>query len=96
MNTPEANWDEKRQRGFVRYLIWNGVLLNGGPFAVVMQGVGYFILRDEGQAFTEYFMSSRTWITFFLHATLFGGIMGFIKWRRNERAFTPSVSEDQK
>lgn len=87
MNNPEADWIEKRKLGFVRYLFWNGVVITGGPFAVVMQVVGYFILGDEAQTFSEYFMSSRTWITFFFHATLFGLIMGFIKWRRNEKAF---------
>lgn len=94
MITPESDWTEKRKLGFARYFFWNGVLLTGGPFAVVMQAVGYFILRDEAQTFTEYFMASRTWITFFLHATLFGGIIGYIKWRRNERAFIAPVSDD--
>ena len=94
MNTPETDWNEKRKLGFVRYLFWNGVLITGGPFAVVMQVVGYFILRDEVQSFSEYFSSSRTWITFFLHATLFGGIMGFVNWRRNERAFASRNTEE--
>ena len=93
MNTTETDWAEKRKIGFARYLFWNGVLITGGPFAVVMQVVGYFILRDESQSFSEYFASSRTWITFFLHATLFGGIMGFVNWRRNERAFAPRNPE---
>jgi len=44
-----------------------------------MQVVGYFFIRDDGQSFGEYFGASKTWITFFFHATLFGLIMGFIK-----------------
>ena len=87
MNNPQADWVENRKLGFVRYLFWKGVVITGGPFAVVMQVVGYFILRDEAQTFSEYFMSSRTWITFFFHATLFGGIMGYVKWRRNAKSF---------
>jgi len=82
-----ADWLEKRNRGLARYLFFDGVLIMGGPFAVVMQVVGYFFLRDEGQGFGEYFSASRTWITFFFHATLFGLIMGYINWWRNERSF---------
>ncbi len=87
MKYSDALWNEKKKKGFGRYLLFDGILIMGGPFAVVMQGVGYFFLRDEGQSVGEYFSSSRMWITFFFHATLFGLIMGFINWRRNERAF---------
>ncbi len=86
MNTNEAVWTEKRKLGFVRYLLFDGILKTGGPFAVVMQLVGYFILRDASQTFSDYFASSTTWITFFFHATLFGSVMGFVNWRRNEKA----------
>ena len=94
MKPGEADWAEKRKLGFGRYLFWNGVLITGGPFAVMMQVVGYFFLRDDGQSVGEYFSSSRMWITFFFHATLFGGIMGFINWRRNEKAFAPRNPEE--
>ena len=83
----DPEWGEKRKKGFRQYLFFNGILLTGGPFAVLMQVAGYFFLSDEGQTFAGYFASSRTWITFFLHATLFGSIMGYLKWRRNEKAF---------
>lgn len=81
-------WAEKRKSGIVRYLFLDGVVYSGGVFAVVMQVVGVFLLRDEGQTIGEYFSSPRTWGTFFLHATVFGLIIGFINWRRNENAFT--------
>jgi hypothetical protein len=81
-------WEERRKQGFVRYLMFDGVLKMGAPFAVVMQIIGVFLLRDQGQSFGEYFSSSRTWVTFFLHATLFGGVMGVLTWFRNERALT--------
>ena len=87
MKYSAANWAEKRKRGLGRYLMFDGILPAGGSFAVAMQAVGFFILRDEGETFGQYFSSSRTWITFFLHATLFGLIIGFINWRRNEKAF---------
>lgn len=80
-------WAEKRKAGLKRYLFFDGVIISGGPFAVVMQAVGFFILRDEGQSFGQYFSSATTWMTFFFHATLFGLIVGFINWRRNEKAF---------
>jgi hypothetical protein len=80
-------WAEKRKSGIGRYLFIDGVIFTGGPFAVVMQIVGLIIFRDEGQTIGDYMTSSRTWITFFLHATLFGLIIGFINWRRNEKAF---------
>jgi hypothetical protein len=86
MSQPPS-WEERRAAGFIRYLMFDGILKTGAPFAVVMQIVGVFVLRDEGQSFGEYFASSRTWVTFFLHATLFGGVMGVLTWYRNERAF---------
>jgi uncharacterized membrane protein len=85
MKYSDAVWAEKRKRGILSFLFFDGVLTMGGPFAVLMQIVGYFFLRDEGQTFGEYFSSTRMWTTFFLHATLFGLIMGYLNWRRNER-----------
>ena len=96
MKYSNADWLEKRNRGLVRYLFFDGILITGGPFAVVMQVVGYFFLRDEGQGFGEYFGASRTWMTFFLHATLFGLIMGFINWWRHERSFVPPKNDGEK
>lgn len=87
MKYSDADWAEKRKAGLAKYLFFDGILITGGPFAVVMQVVGYFLLSDEGQTFGGYFSSSRTWITFFFHATLFGLVIGFLNWRRNEKAF---------
>jgi len=85
MNYTAAEWAEKRKRGLARYLLVDGILFTGGPFAVVMQVIGFFLLRDEGQTFGQYFSSTRTWITFLAHGILFGLIMGLINWRRNEK-----------
>ena len=85
MNYPDPNWAEKRKSGIARYLFIDGVLFAGGPFAVLMQVIGYFFLSDEGQTFGQYFTSSGTWVRFFLHATLFGLVMASIYWWRNER-----------
>ena len=87
MKFSETVWAEKRKPGLGRYLFLDGIIYAGGPFAVVMQVIGFFLLRDEGQTFGQYFSSSRTWLTFFLHATVFGLAVGFLNWRRNEKAF---------
>ena len=87
MTYSERDWAEKRKNGLLRYLLIDGILFAGGPFAVVMQVVGYFILRDDGQSFGEYFTQTRTWVTFFLHGTLFGLVIGYLNWRRHEREF---------
>ena len=87
MKYSETVWIEKRNKGLKRYLMFDGILFTGGPFAVVMQAVGYFILAGETETFGQYFGAARTWSTFFFHATLFGLIMGFVNWRRNEKAF---------
>jgi hypothetical protein len=87
MSFTGEQWAEKRKGGIARYLFLDGVIFTGGPFAVVMQVVGMFIFREEGQSVGDYMTSSRTWMTFFLHATLFGLIIGFINWRRNEKTF---------
>jgi len=73
---------DQQNGGLFRHLLWNGILKMGGPFAVVMQIVGVFVLRDDGQSFGEYFALPRTWVTFFLHATVFGLTMGLITWFR--------------
>ena len=99
MKYSAADWGEKRKKGIVSFLFFDGIVVMGGPFAVVMQVVGYFFLRDEGQTFLEYFGSSRMWMTFFFHATLFGLVMGLVNWSRNEKAYkaavggSPSVEE---
>ena len=87
MSFTREQWAEKRKGGIARYLFLDGVIFTGGPFAVVMQVVGMFLFRGEDQSVGDYMTSSRTWMTFFLHATLFGLIIGFINWRRNEKAF---------
>ena len=87
MASPDTNWAERRKKGFGRYLLIDGVFFMGGPFAVMMQILGYFFLAGADEKFSAYFTSTRTWITFFAHAALFGGIMGCIKWWRNEKVF---------
>ena len=84
----EADWIEKRRLGFVRYLLVDGVLKMGAPFAVVMQILGFFLLRDWSQPMGDYFATTTIWVTFFFHATLFGAVMAAINWRRNEKAFS--------
>ena len=85
MKYAEEVWVEKKKRGLGRYLLFDGILITGGPFAVVMQVVGFIFLRDDGQTFGQYFSSSRTWITFFFHATVFGLIIGMLNWFGNEK-----------
>lgn len=92
MKYSKSDWTAKRERGLTKFLLFDGVLIIGCPFAVIMQVVGFFFLRDEGQGFLEYAGSSRTWTTFFFHATLFGLIMGILNWRRNENAFAGQLS----
>ncbi len=87
MNPPPEIWTEKRKAGIVRYLLVDGILFTGGPFAVVMQIVGVFLLRDEGVSMGQYLTSTRTWLTFLLHGLLFGLVVGYMRWRRYETAF---------
>ena len=94
MNLPAEIWAEKRKLGLFRYLLVDGILFTGGPFAVVMQIVGVFLLRDEGVTFGQYMTASRTWLTFILHGTLFGLIVGYLKWRRNEAEFSAARPPD--
>ncbi len=86
-------WAVKRERGIARFLMIDGIITTGGPFAVVMQVLGVFLLRDEGQTFGQYFSAPRTWMTFFFHATVFGLIMGYINWWRNEKEFAKTKAE---
>jgi hypothetical protein len=87
MRYSRDDWAIKRERGLARFLIFDGVLMTGGPFAVVMQIVGYFLFGGQYSSFGAYFSASKTWITFLFHGILFGLIMGYINWRRNEKAF---------
>ena len=88
------DWNEKRGRGLGRYLLVDGILITGGPFAVVMQVIGYFLFGGQYESFGAYFSSPRTWVTFILHGTMFGLIIGFIKWRRNERMFATGSGQE--
>ncbi|MFN0139182.1 MAG: hypothetical protein ACKVQW_03715 [Pyrinomonadaceae bacterium] len=95
MKYSAEHWEAKRQKGLGRFLLFDGILLTGGPFAVVMQIVGLFITWGEYPSFGAYFTASRTWVTFLLHGTLFGLIIGFINWRRNERTFAKPPDDGQ-
>ena len=53
MQYSDADWAEKRKRGIGRYLLIDGIIYTGGPFAVVMQVIGFFFLREEGQTFGQ-------------------------------------------
>ncbi len=88
MRYSEETWAVKRAQGIWRFLLIDGILIMGGPFAVILQVVGYFLFPGDAQSFGQYFTESMTWVRFILHGTLFGLIMGFINWRRNEREFT--------
>ena len=96
MNYSREAWASKREKGIGRYLLFDGIVLTGGPFAVVLQALGYFFFADEGQTFGQYFASPATWARFFLHGAVFGLIMGYINWRRNENAFAASERANEK
>jgi uncharacterized membrane protein len=87
MRYSAADWRLKRDRGLLRYLLIDGILIMGGPFAVAMQLAGFFVFADDGETFGQYFATSMTWVRFILHGVLFGLIMGYISWWRNERSF---------
>lgn len=93
MSETRAQWAEKREKGLGRYLLIDGVLFTGGPFAVILQVVGYFLIADVGTSFGQYFTATMTWITFMLHGGLFGTIMGYVKWRRKEAAFRETAGQ---
>lgn len=95
MKYSTEHWAIKRKNGLFRYLLIDGVLIAGGPFAVVMQIVGLFLFRDEGQTIGQYFTATRTWATFMLHGLLFGLAVGYLNWRRNEKAFGESKAASQ-
>ena len=87
---PPAAWADKRKQGIGRFLAVDGVLKLGAPFALVMKFVGMLVFRGEGQTMGQYILSTMTWTAFFLNATAFGLVMGFINWRRNEKAYFDS------
>jgi len=89
--SPEI-WTAKREKGLFRYLLVDGIFITGGPFAVLLQVVGYFLFPGEAQSFGQYFADTTTWVRFILHGTLFGLIMGLINWRRNEKAFAAGIA----
>ena len=87
MKYSASDWAQKRQAGLLRYLMVDGIIFTGGPFALVMQIIGVFLLRDEGQTIGQYLTSSRMWTTFFLHATLFGLVATTDDMREGTKAF---------
>jgi len=87
-------WTEKRAKGIARYLMFDGILTMGAPFAVVMQAVGYFLFGSNYETFGQYFSSPKTWVTFFFHATLFGLVMGFVNWWRAEKVFASDAKQE--
>ena len=59
MTLDRASWQEKRKAGLTRYLIVDGILYTGGPFAVMMQVIGYFLFPGEAASFVS--CSPRVW-----------------------------------
>lgn len=95
--TPQEKeaWERVRAKGKIRYILLNGVIFTGGIYALAMTLAGYFI--EYGltlSEFSRYFFDSSTHIRFFLFATIFGLIMGFIKWHRGEKAFAETLAKE--
>ncbi|MBV9215226.1 MAG: hypothetical protein JO053_03535 [Acidobacteria bacterium] len=88
----DDKWAERRKKGLVRYLLIDGIIYTGGPFAVVMQVIGYFLFPGDAATYGQYFASSIVWVRFILHGVLFGLVIGYVKWRRNEAAFAAGNS----
>ena len=88
-----ADWANKRNEGMRKFLFWDGIVKLGAPFAFVMKVIGMLVLRGEGQTLGQYVTSSMTWTAFFLNATAFGLVMGFVNWRRNEKAYFESLGK---
>jgi uncharacterized membrane protein len=89
-----AEWATKRKEGLGKFLFWDGIIKIGAPFAFVMKIIGMLVFRAEGQTLGQYITSTMTWTAFFLNATAFGLAMGFVNWRRNEKAFLASSESE--
>ena len=95
--TPQEKdaWETIRAKGKTRYILLNGVIFTGGIYALAMTLVGYFV--EYGftlSEFSHYFFDTQTHIRFFLFATAFGLVMGFIKWHRGEKAFAEALAKE--
>ena len=62
---------EKRKRGLERDLWVDGLLITGGPFAVVMQVIGFYFFAMTDKHLVSISVLRKTWITFFFHASIF-------------------------
>lgn len=95
--TPQEKeaWEAIRAKGKTRYILLNGIIYTGGIYALVMTIIGYFVEFGLTLSnFSGYFFDSATHIRFFLFATAFGLVMGFIKWHRGEKAFAETLAKE--
>jgi hypothetical protein len=54
MKYSDEVWIQKRNRRIAAYVLLDGTLLLGAPFAVIMPIAGYFNLRGSSRTFSEY------------------------------------------
>jgi len=75
-----------KAKGLTRYLLIDGLLKMGGPFAILMTVFGYFIeYFFNGASLADYVSAGVTWFKFIFLFVFFGLVVGFVGWRANER-----------
>jgi len=89
--TEKQWWEQIRARGEARFVLRQGLLRCGLPFAVfVTMGrllLDFFADRPMGPIWTM-------GIAFVFYAVFFGGCMGAMAWRNHERDFQKPTEAD--
>ena len=90
--TQKQWWEQERAKGEARFVLREGLLRRGLPFAAIMTALPllYDFFTHRPVEFTWKLM-----IAFAFYLVAFGGCMGTMAWRDREREFQkPTDNED--
>jgi hypothetical protein len=93
----DSNWHVTRERGMIRFIIVNGILLLGIPIAIATAVFRFYFGTPGASSWGEYLMSNGTWIGYILQALVTGIVFGAVVWFLNERKHhsTPGSADNQ-
>lgn len=81
-----TDWEAVKKKGFLRFILVNGILLFGLPVTIVTAIVRFYVGATGADSWQSYLMSNGTWIGFILQALVSGVLFGAVIWVVGDRA----------
>ncbi|MBC7901369.1 MAG: hypothetical protein H7070_15100 [Saprospiraceae bacterium] len=89
-----SKWKETRKKGFLQFVIVNGILFFGVPMTIATAAIRFYFGSPGTDSWREYLVANGTWIGFILQALISGIVFGVFIWFITERSYRAAAKSN--